>query len=230
MTLALESPLPRARRRRLILFLATLAALAGACGETHEAPADAAAPADTTTDATGSAAPALLVDSDMGLDDARVIVALPMQSSFHVVGIVTVEGSGGAVRGADNALRLLAAVGVDSIPVAVGATQTIEGVPIPTPAWRSMADGLGGVTLPPSSRPPEAVDGATFIETALRTSAAPVWVLAIGPLTNVATVLARAPDLAARVHSISAEGDFVGCTGYPTARRVVQTEHGPGFI
>jgi hypothetical protein len=48
---------------------------------------------DAGTDGGGSpASPWLLVDADMGLDDARVVLALPMQGTFHVAGVVTVEG------------------------------------------------------------------------------------------------------------------------------------------
>lgn len=161
-----------------------------------------------------SSAPWLLVDTDMGLDDARVVVALPMQSVYHVVGIVTVEGSAGAVKGADNVLRLLEAVGGPAIPVTVGATDTLVGDPIPPPSWRQMANGLGGISLTPADRSIEAVDGATFIETQLRQSTEPVTVLAIGPLTNLAIVLERSPDVAARIRLVALLGDFVGCTSY----------------
>jgi len=162
----------------------------------------------------GASAPWLLCDVDMGLDDARVVLALPMQDMFHVAGIVTVEGSAGAVTGADNALRLLAALGVDSIPVAVGSERTFDGQPTPAPGWRAMAEGLGGLSLEPSSRSPEPTAGADFIAATLRESPEPVYVLAIGPLTNLALALDADPSLVEKIHSVSVLGDFVACEDY----------------
>jgi len=155
----------------------------------------------------------LLIDTDMGLDDARVIVSLPMQDRFHIVGVVTVEGSAGAAKGADNVLRLLEALGVRSVPVVVGATQAING-PIPTPAWRAMCEGLGGVTLPAAQRAPESTDAVAFISERLRASKEPVRILAIGPLANLALVLTADATLAQKIHSVSLLGDFLACTGY----------------
>lgn len=155
----------------------------------------------------------LLLDVDMGLDDARVVLALPGQDTFQVLGIVTVEGSAGAAKGADNALRLLAALGVHDIPVAVGESKAIKG-PIPTPAWRSMAEGLGGLNLPAAQRKVETAAGKDFIVKALRQSAQPVTMLAIGPLTNLARALDQDATLAKKIRALYLLGDFVGCTSY----------------
>lgn len=150
----------------------------------------------------------------MGLDDARVVLALPFQQTFHLAGLVTGEGSAGAVKGADNALRLLAALGVDSLPVAIGSEQTFDGQAIPAPGWRAMAESLGGLELPPSDRMPEAATGSELIASILRDSPEPVYVLAIGPLTNLALALEVDPSLVEKIHSVSVLGDFVACEDY----------------
>jgi inosine-uridine nucleoside N-ribohydrolase len=159
-----------------------------------------------------SAAP-LLVDVDMGLDDARVLVALPMQDRYEVVAVVSVEGSAGAARGAENALRLLAAVGADRIPVAVGARAALRG-PISPPAWRQRTEELGGLALPAARRRVETIPGAALIASVLRRATAPVHVLALGPLTNLAEALAGDPSLVRRIHTLYLLGDFQRCDGY----------------
>lgn len=159
-------------------------------------------------------APLLLVDTDMGLDDARVIVSLPMQALYQVIGIVTVEGAARAAKGADNVLRLLAALGVDTVPVAVGSSTTITGEDIPAPVWRDMAEGLGGLSLDPAVRTVEPEEGVAFERRLLRESPKKVSVLAIGPATNLARALAEEPSLADRIEAIHLLGDFSSCTGY----------------
>jgi purine nucleosidase len=214
---------PRPRRSRTLLAPGLLASgllllLCAACSKSLEVPADAA-PLDGLAgeplplDAPVSKGIPLLCDVDMGLDDARVIVSLPMQDRFRVLGVVTVEGSSGAKKGADNALRLLAALGVDTVPVAIGATEALKGA-IAAPAWRSMCEGLGGLSLSAAKRKPETATGAAFIVEALKKSAQPVRILAIGPLTNVALALASDSSIAKKIHSISVLGDFLTCTSY----------------
>jgi len=196
--------------------MVALLALLVACPEDGKGPLedaqhdahDLAGPADTSP-----SKPPLLLDVDMGLDDARVILALPGQQTFEVKGIVTVEGSAGAAKGADNALRLLAAVGVDTIPVAVGADKAILG-PISPPSWRSMAESLGELSLAAPQRAVEPESGADFIAKVLQDSPQPVRIVAIGPLTNLALVLDKDPSLAKQIHSLYLLGDFQGCTSY----------------
>lgn len=159
-------------------------------------------------------APALLIDTDMGLDDARVVVSIPMQSKYHVAGIVTVEGTAGAAKGADNALRLLGALGIDTIPVAVGSTKTAAGASVPAPSWRPMAEGLGGLTLPAAARQPEAVDGVTFERDLLRNASHSIDVLSIGPVSNLALVLTQEPELSNKIHAVYLLGDYGECVGY----------------
>lgn len=165
---------------------------------------------------TAPARPPLLLDVDMGLDDARVILALPQQETFRIAGIVTVEGSAGAVKGADNALRLLAALGVHSIPVAVGAKAGVKG-PIAAPSWRTMAESLGGLSLKPAQRKVEQSTGQAFLAGVLGQSKQPVRVLALGPLTNLALALKADPSLAKKIHTLYLLGDFQGCTSYNCA-------------
>ena len=80
-----------------------------------------------------------------------------------------------------------------------------------------MAEGLGGLALPPSGRAPEPLSGPDFTVSILRESPEPVYVLAIGPLTNLALALDADPSLAGKIHSISVLGEFVACQDYNCA-------------
>lgn len=204
-----------------VVFTCALESCSADAGAVAESDAGADAESDAGVDAesdagadAGAEFPVLFIDTDMGLDDARVIVSLPMQSTFRVVGITTVEGAAGAAKGADNALRLLAALGVDSIPVAVGSTVTLAGEEIPAPPWRVMAEGLGGMDLDAATRAVEDEGGVAFERRVLRESATMVHMLVIGPATNLALALAEEPELADKIASVYLLGDFSACSGY----------------
>jgi inosine-uridine nucleoside N-ribohydrolase len=163
----------------------------------------------------GRAAPRrpLLVDLDMGLDDARVLIGLALQESFELLAVTTVEGSADAEVGARNALALLEAMGSTSVPVAVGARQALSG-PVAAPPWRSLSERLGGLSLPTPSRTSEARGGEALLAETLRSAREPVTVLALGPLTNIARILLGDPGVAAKIRSIHVLGDLVRCESY----------------
>jgi purine nucleosidase len=198
--------------------------LLAACSQ---GPSPARAPADR------SLTP-LLVDVDMGLDDARVLLALPAQRRFRVELVTSVEGSASARRGAENALRLLAVLGWHQVPVAVGAGAALGG-PIAPPPWRGISDELGGAALPPARRAPERAPASALIVRTLRRLDRPAVVLALGPLTNLAAALDADPALARRVGSLHLLGDFQRCDCYncrtdPEAARRVLARRVPVYM
>jgi inosine-uridine nucleoside N-ribohydrolase len=159
----------------------------------------------------------LLLDTDMGLDDARVVLSLPMQSCYQLSGVVTVAGAASASSGAVNALKLLAALGIDTVAVASGSETRLDGSTIPAPAWRTMAESLGGLQLPPANRAPEAVSGNEFIRTLLNNTTRPVTILAIGPVTNIARIIKESPELIPTIRAVYVLGDFNQCQEYNCA-------------
>jgi inosine-uridine nucleoside N-ribohydrolase len=64
---------------------------------------------------------------------------------------------------------------------------------------------MDGADLPQPSRPPEGTDAVGFIIDTCRANQG-MWLVATGPLTNVALALRRAPDLLDRLGGISVMG------------------------
>ena len=65
--------------------------------------------------------------------------------------------------------------------------------------------GLDGADLPVPTPPLDGIDAVTFIVDTCRT-VADVWLVAVGPLTNIALALRAAPDIASRIAGISLMG------------------------
>ena len=140
-----------------------------------------------------------MIDCDPGIDDA-LSLALALQSpEVDLLGITTVTGNVPVSATTRNALRLLRALGRDDVPVAAGAARgLVRAHGLHPPIHGS--NGLGDVELPEAAaamRPEHAVE---FIAGLLR-AAAPgsVTIAAIGPLTNIALLVALHPELMDRV-------------------------------
>jgi inosine-uridine nucleoside N-ribohydrolase len=128
------------------------------------------------------------------------------------VGITTVAGNAALEFTTRNALVTCDLAGID-VPVHSGAAGPLSG-PTRDAVHVHGNEGLDGIRIPDT---PRAVDGSDapgfIIETAARTR--DLWIVAVGPLTNVALAMQRAPDLAQDVAGISIMGG--GTFGNATA-------------
>jgi pyrimidine-specific ribonucleoside hydrolase len=134
--------------------------------------------------------PRLIIDTDPGVDDAFAIALAAASSDVELLGLTTVAGNIGIEHTTRNALSVLALCGREDVPVAVGAHR-----PFSRPLRGDTAhgvDGLGGhaSALPKSSASVDPRDAVTLMVDLLTASPEPVTVVAIGPLTNVALLLA----------------------------------------
>ena len=70
--------------------------------------------------------------------------------------------------------------------------------------------GLDGPDLPPASRDPLSVHAIDWIAGALASSPEPVTIVATGPLTNIALLLARYPQAGSQIERLVIMGGSVG--------------------
>jgi inosine-uridine nucleoside N-ribohydrolase len=143
----------------------------------------------------------MIVDCDPGHDDA---VALLLAHAYaDVLGVTTVSGNAPLEHTTHNALAVLELLGA-STPVHSGAARPLVGEPRHATHVHG-EDGLGGASLPALRSDVAGVDAAGFLIQTTR-AYSDVWIVAIGPLTNVALALQRDPSLAERVAGISIMG------------------------
>ncbi len=116
-----------------------------------------------------------------------------------MLGLVAVAGNVPLAATARNALAVLELAGRPEIPVFAGCPRPIG--PDRLAAERSHgAGGLGDLVLPEPTRPLQSGHGVIWlIETLHRAAPRSVTVCALGPLTNIATALVMAPEIAAGI-------------------------------
>jgi len=149
--------------------------------------------------------PRVLLDCDPGHDDAIAIVAAA--HCAELVGITTVAGNASLERTTYNALVVRDLLGID-VPVHSGSPQPLLG-PVGHGAAHSAAvhgeSGLDGADLPAPTTPLDSTDAVGFIIDTCR-SIDGVWLVPVGPLTNIALALRLAPDIATRIAGVSLMG------------------------
>lgn len=148
------------------------------------------------------------IDTDPGLDDAIALLFALRDPAFAVELVTSVAGNIGLATTTRNVGRLLAAAG-RATPYAAGALKPLGRNGIDEAAIHG-ADGLGGVALPEPARDPlpsHACDA--LAELLLREPPGTVGLLALGPLTNLATLLEREPGAFERIGRIVAMGGAI---------------------
>ncbi len=145
--------------------------------------------------------PRIIIDCDPGHDDAIAIVLAA--HTCDLAGITTVAGNAPLERTTHNALVMRELLGID-VPVHSGAARPLLAEPF-AGADIHGATGLDGAALPAPARPVDSNDATTFIIDTCRNRPG-TWIVAVGPLTNVALALRRAPDLVDSVAGISVMG------------------------
>ena len=161
----------------------------------------------------------IIIDTDPGQDDAVAILLALASPELDVLGITTVAGNVPQPLVTTNALRLCELVGRTDVPVFIGAHQplvrelfTAEYVHGPT--------GIDGANLPDpvtTAQPKHAVD--FIIDTCLAAGSDGVTLCPVGPLTNIASAIAREPMIIPKIREIALMGGgfFAGGNTTPVA-------------
>lgn len=127
----------------------------------------------------------LAIDCDPGADDALALLMAAAAPGLDLRLVTTVAGNAPVSVCTANARRVLDLAGRAEVPVHQGEAGPLGGGAVPDAVVHG-ADGLAGLDLPPPSRGPDGEDAVAAL------AALPAaTVAAIGPLTNLARLLAR---------------------------------------
>jgi inosine-uridine nucleoside N-ribohydrolase len=131
----------------------------------------------------------ILIDCDPGHDDAIALLLALASPEVELAGVTTVAGNQTVEKTTANALRVLELAGRRDVPVAAGAPRPLVRDPF-VAAYVHGETGLDGPDLPPPQGAPVAGHAVDFL--AERVTGATL--VATGPLTNVALLLAARPE------------------------------------
>ncbi len=144
----------------------------------------------------------IIIDTDPGLDDAvAILFALASLEELEVLSLVAVAGNLPLGQTERNARRVCALAGCPDLPVYAGCAR---------PLMRSLVtadhihnDSRLGAVLPEPEMPVQAQHGVEFLIEALRSAeAGTITLCALGPLTNIAMALVKAPEVVGRIREL----------------------------
>ncbi len=135
----------------------------------------------------------IILDVDMGVDDALAIMLALQSPEVELLGISTVFGNVPLNQATRNALQVLELMGRDEIPVYVGAGEPLVRKLVHAAAVHGES-GLGDAVLPDPEMLP-AGNALDFLIEGIQARPGEVIVVATGPLTNLALVEKKQPGI-----------------------------------
>ena len=145
----------------------------------------------------------IIIDTDPGQDDAvAILLALASPDEIEVLGITAVAGNVPLPLTQKNARIVCELAGKPQTRVFAGCAAPIAR-PLVTAEHVHGKTGLDGPQLPDPTMPLQDGHAVDFIIETLRAEpAGSVTLCPLGPLTNIAVALTRAPDIAPRIREI----------------------------
>ena len=144
----------------------------------------------------------IIIDTDPGQDDAVAILLALASPELVVLGLTAVAGNVPLALTEKNARMICELAGRRDIPVFAGCDAPLARRLV-TAEHVHGKTGLDGPVLPEPTMPLQDGHAVDFIIDTLRAEpSGTVTLCALGPLTNIATALQRAPDIAERVQQI----------------------------
>jgi len=156
----------------------------------------------------------VLIDTDMGVDDAIAITLALSAPNIEVAGLAGVGGNVPLDQAIENIGRLLTGLKIKKPPPAArGLDQTQTQLPDASHVFGK--DGLGQIDLP-TPKKFKTENYLDFYEKLITKHGKSLTIIAIGPLTNLAGVLRERPGLLQQAGKIIVMGAAVWCSGNVT--------------
>ncbi|MGE7370212.1 nucleoside hydrolase [Neorhizobium sp. NPDC001467] len=148
----------------------------------------------------------IIIDTDPGQDDALAILLALASPEIEIVGITAAAGNVPLTLTEKNIRKICELAGRSDIRVYAGCDRPMEGALV-TAEYVHGWTGIDGATLPDPTMPLQDRHAVDFIiETLMREPEGTITLCTLGPLTNLATALTRAPEIAGRIRRIVSMG------------------------
>ena len=157
----------------------------------------------------------VIIDTDPGIDDAMAISFAINHPEIDLIGITTIFGNVDTNLATLNALRICEANEV-TIPVSKGAVDGFSGVSLPAPSWVHGADGLGNIYLDIPTTKPQILNAVEFLKMQIEMYPNEVTIVAVGALTNIASLVTNYPETVTKVKQLIIMGGAINVVGNVT--------------
>lgn len=153
----------------------------------------------------------VILDTDPGIDDALAFILLKAMPEISLQAITVTHGNTSVEKCTTNALKLVELLGMQDIPVAMGATQPL--VKTLSIAEETHGDtGLGHAVLPAPTVTTVKSNAANLIIDIVNANPGEITILCIGPVTNLALALLKEPSLRKKIKNVVS---MAGTIHYP---------------
>ncbi len=134
------------------------------------------------------------IDTDTASDDAVALIMAHRWPDVEVIGVSLVAGNVPVEQGSKNARYTLQQCGAHT-PVYIGCANPMMRT-IEYATWFHGPDGMGGMFYPDPELPESAEHAIDALIAAVKAHPGEITLVTLGPLTNIATALIRAPEIA----------------------------------
>lgn len=169
----------------------------------------------------------MILDLDTGIDDAMALLYALRRPGIKVEGVTTTHGNTDVSSATRNTLQLLEAAGRTDILVAQGAERSMLKPYTKKGHLFHGENGIGNVELPQPTTRPAAEHAVDFLIRMARENPGEITLVPTGPLTNIALMLLKAPDVARLFKAIVLMGGAVLHPGNTTALAEANIWHDP---
>ncbi len=161
----------------------------------------------------------VIIDCDMGIDDAVALCMTLFDSRLEVIAVTATEGCVTADQANNNLQAIVSELDPDRYPRLGMASRTDDAPPVDT-RFLYGEDGLGNAGFESSNRQ-RPIPADKLIIDLVRANPEEVTILCLGPLTNLARAFRRDPTLAAQIDrvimtggSLTARGNITPCAEF----------------
>ncbi|MEZ6093913.1 MAG: nucleoside hydrolase [Pirellulaceae bacterium] len=153
----------------------------------------------------------IIVDSDMGTDDAAALVMLLFHSDLEILALTACEGCVSATQANNNLQSIVTQLDPPRLP-RLGMASPTANAPAINTSFLYGADGLGNSSFPISEKQHLLPAEKVIIE-CVRKNPGDVTFLCLGPATNLANALRRDPAIAELLGQVVMIGGSVNGVG-----------------
>ncbi|MBN8994951.1 MAG: nucleoside hydrolase [Rhizobiales bacterium] len=161
----------------------------------------------------------IILDVDTGVDDAMAILYALKRPGIRLEALTTVFGNTDIETATTNSLRILELAGRGDVPVAKGASRSLLKPYIKAVDHIHGPNGIGQVELPAPKAKVVDESASDLIIRMVKENPGAITLCPVGPITNVAVALTRAPEIASLAREIVVMGSTIfhpGIHGIPS--------------